>query len=134
MNITDLLIKHEGLRLKPYRDTVGKLTIGVGRNLDDVGITREEAMYLLDNDIVRVSVEVDKAFRWYRGLNTTRRTVIVDMVFNLGLGRFKRFKRLIAAIVVFDWDRAAKEMLDSKWAKQVGRRATELAKMMRDGK
>ena len=133
MNITDLLIKHEGLRLKPYRDTVGKLTIGVGRNLDDMGITRGEALYLLGNDINRVRLELIKIIKWFLTLNAVRQNVLIDMVFNLGITRFKRFKKLIAAIEVQDWDRAAKEMLDSKWAKQVGRRATELARMMRDG-
>jgi len=133
MNITDLLIKHEGLRLKPYRDTVGKLTIGVGRNLDGVGITREEALYLLHNDIERVRKEVETAFQWYRGLNKARMDVVFSMVFNLGLSRFKRFKKLIRAIGVANWDWAADEMLDSKWAKQVGRRASELARMMRSG-
>ena len=133
MNITDLLIKHEGLRLKPYRDTVGKLTIGVGRNLDDVGITREEALYLLGNDIFRVKAGLYDAFLWSINLDAVRKDVVINMVFNLGLGRFKRFKRMIAAIERQDWDGAAKEMLDSKWAKQVGRRAIELAQMMKSG-
>ena len=133
MNITDLLIKHEGLRLKPYRDTVGKLTIGVGRNLDDLGITRGEALYLLGNDINRVRLELIKIIGWFLTLGTVRQNVLIDMVFNLGITRFKRFKKLIAAIERQDWDRAADEMLDSKWARQVGRRATELAQMMKDG-
>ena len=133
MNITDLLIKHEGLRLKPYRDTVGKLTIGVGRNLDDVGITREEARFLLENDIARADVELRRNFLWFPGRNRVRKAVLINMVFNLGISRFKRFKKLIAALERRDWDRAAKEMLNSKWAKQVGRRARELAKMMREG-
>ncbi len=133
MNITDLLIKHEGLRLKPYRDTVGKLTIGVGRNLEDMGITKGEALYLLGNDINRVRLELIKIIEWFLTLNAVRQNVLIDMVFNLGITRFKRFKKLIAAIEAQDWDRAAKEMLDSRWARQVGQRAVELAKMMEDG-
>ena len=133
MNIVDLLIKHEGLRLKPYRDTVGKLTIGVGRNLDDMGITRGEALYLLGNDINRVRLELIKIVGWFLTLGTVRQTVLIDMVFNLGITRFKRFKKLIRAIEARDWEKAATEMLDSRWARQVGRRATELARMMRDG-
>jgi len=134
MNITDLLIKHEGLRLKPYRDTVGKLTIGVGRNLDDVGITREEARFLLDNDIARADVELRRNFLWFPGRNKVRNAVLINMVFNLGISRFKRFKKLIAAIERRDWDRAGKEMLDSRWAQQVGGRAKELARQMLTGK
>ena len=133
MNIADLLIRHEGLRLKPYRDTVGKLTIGVGRNLDDVGITRDEARFLLENDIARADVELRRSFLWFPVRNRVRNAVLINMVFNLGISRFKRFKKLIAAIDSSDWDLAAKEMLDSKWAHQVGRRARELAKMMREG-
>ncbi len=133
MKLEDTLIRHEGLRLKPYFDTVGKLTIGVGRNLDDVGISEDEAIYMLHADIGRVRVQLAQTFTWYLGLNTARKDVVINMVFNLGLGRFKRFKKTIAAIEVLNWDLAAKEMLKSKWAKQVGRRATELARMMRSG-
>ena len=130
----DILIRHEGLRLKAYRDTVKKLTIGVGRNLDDVGITREEALFLLDNDIVRVRREVLKSFPWFSHLNAVRQNVVLNMVFNMGLPRFRQFKKTIAAIKAKKWDEAADEMLDSRWARQVGRRARELATMMRTGK
>jgi len=133
MNITDLLIKHEGLRLKPYRDTVGKLTIGVGRNLDDMGITREEAIFLLENDIARAETDLHRAFLWFPLRNKVRKIVLINMVFNLGMTRFRMFKKLIRAIEDRDWERAAKEMLNSRWAKQVGRRASELAQMMRSG-
>jgi lysozyme len=129
-----MLIRHEGLRLKPYRDTSGKLTLGVGRNLEDVGITREEALLLLDNDIARVRHEVERAFAWFSRLNPARRDVVLNMVFNLGLSRFRRFRKVIAAIKARDWEQAAREMLASLWARQVGRRARELAEMMRRGK
>jgi lysozyme len=129
-----MLIRHEGLRLKPYRDIRNKLTIGVGRNLDDVGITRAEALLLLDNDIARVRHEVERAFPWFSGLNPARKDVVLNMVFNLGLSRFRRFGKTIAAIKARDWEGAAREMLASLWARQVGRRARELAEMMRRGK
>ncbi len=129
-----MLIRHEGLRLKPYRDTVGKLTIGVGRNLDDVGITREETLILLDNDIAKVRREVNRTFPWFSHLNPVRKDVVLNMVFNIGLPRFRQFKRTIAAIRAKDWEEAAKEMLDSRWARQVGRRGRELAAMMKNGK
>ncbi|MFQ5540210.1 MAG: glycoside hydrolase family protein [Candidatus Binatia bacterium] len=130
----DMLIRHEGLRLKPYLDTKKKLTIGVGRNLDDVGITRDEAWALLNNDIARVRREVKRAFPWFSKLNPVRKDVVLNMVFNLGLQRFRVFRKAIAAIKAKDWDEAARQMLDSRWARQVGRRARELAAMMRRGK
>jgi len=130
----EMLIRHEGLRLKPYNDTVGKLTIGVGRNLDDVGITREEALMLLDNDIAKVRREVNRAFPWFAQLNPVRKNVVLNMVFNIGLPRFRQFKKTIAAIMAKDWEEAASQMLDSRWARQVGRRARELAAMMKTGK
>jgi len=130
----EMLIRHEGLRLKPYRDTVGKLTVGVGRNLDDVGITREEALMLLNNDIAEVRREVERAFPWFTRLNLVRQNVVLNMVFNLGLPRFQQFKKTISAIKAKHWDEAARQMLDSRWAEQVGRRARELAAMMKTGK
>ncbi len=130
----DMLIRHEGLRLKPYLDTKKKLTIGVGRNLDDVGITRDEAWALLNNDIARVRREVKRAFPWFSKVNPVRKDVVLNMVFNLGLQRFRGFRKAIAAIKAQDWDEAARQMLDSQWASQVGRRARELAAMMRRGK
>ncbi len=132
--LKEMLVRHEGLRLKPYRDTVGKLTIGVGRNLDDFGLTNEEVLVLLHNDILRTMQEVRKAFPWYLRLNAVRQNVVLNMVFNLGLSRFLGFKKTIEALESKNWDIAAREMLDSKWAVQVGRRAQELSKMMKTGK
>ncbi len=128
-----LLITHEGLRLKPYRDTRGKLTIGVGRNLDDVGITEEEALYLLKNDIKRVLDFLKERLPYWNGLTETRKMALVDMCFNLGPGGFLSFKKMLAALERGDYEQAAREMLDSRWARQVGRRAEELAEMMREG-
>jgi lysozyme len=72
-NLIDLLVKHEGLRTKPYEDTVGVLTIGVGRNLDDVGLSHDEIYYMLKNDIRRCEEELDNAFRWYKDLDQVRK-------------------------------------------------------------
>lgn len=130
MTVTDLIIKHEGLRLKPYRCSKGKLTIGVGRNIEDNGITENEALHLLDNDISRVTKEL-KRYHWYEWLPEQKKAVLIDMCFNLGLSRFKGFKKMIKAIEDRDYYRAAEEMLDSRWAGQVGDRATELADLMR---
>lgn len=127
-----MLLRHEGLRLKPYKDTVGKLTIGVGRNLDDRGITEAEAMLLLSNDIVDAQVDA-KTFAWFAQLDSVRQDVIVDMIFNMGLARFSGFRKMIAALENANYPEAADQMLDSKWARQVGLRASELSQMMRTG-
>lgn len=130
MSLRDDLIRDEGLRLKPYRCTAGKLTIGVGRNLDDVGITRDEALYLLDGDIARVKAEVRKAFPWFDGLDDDRQDVVLNMVFNLGLYRFSQFHQTIKAIESGDYKKAAEQMRKSLWARQVGARAERLAARM----
>jgi lysozyme len=124
------LILHEGLKLEPYECTAGKLTIGVGRNIEDIGITEDEARYLLDNDILRVCDELDRNLSWWRDLSDVRQRVLVDMVFNLGISRFMQFQNAISAIESGDYDKAAEEMLDSRWAKQVGQRAHRLANAM----
>lgn len=136
MNLSILkleLIRDEGCRLKPYRCTAGKLTIGVGRNLDDVGISNAEAGFLLDNDIKRTTDELDAKWPKWRELDDVRQRVVVNMAFNLGVKRFLGFTKTLAAIGSGDYEEAAKQMLDSQWAKQVGERADRLAKMMRTG-
>ena len=132
--LQSILIKHEGLRLKPYLDTVGKWTVGCGRNLSDNGISEEEAMTMLENDIQTTIKDINNNFDWYTRLNDARRIVIISMVFNMGISRFKGFKKTINLIEDKDYKEAAQEMLNSKWATQVGKRAVELSKMMETGK
>lgn len=127
------LIAHEALRLKPYKDTVGKLTIGVGRNLDDRGISREEAMVLLNNDIGLVVADLDRTFPWWSELTENRKRVLIDMAFNLGISGLSGFHKALAAMESGEYTDAASEMLDSRWAVQVGDRAQSLAAMMREG-
>lgn len=125
------LIRDEGLRLKPYKDTVGKTTIGIGRNLDDVGISKDEAYLMLDNDIQRTSDSLDKNLPWWKTLDEVRQRVILNMAYNLGINSLLGFKNTLAAIQAGRYNDAADGMLASKWATQVGDRATRLAKMMR---
>lgn len=132
-NIRDELMRDEGLRLKPYRCTAGKLTIGVGRNLDDVGISRDEAYLLLENDIARAHADANRAFPWYGALDEVRQGVVLNMVFNLGLTRFSQFHQTIQFIQRGEYAAAADQMLKSLWARQVGARATRLARQMREG-
>lgn len=128
--LVEMLIRHEGLRLKPYKDSVGKLTIGIGRNLDDVGITQEEAEYLAENDLGRLRQQFDSAIPWWRSLDHTRQLVLLNMGFNLGCAGLLKFQKMLAAVQRGDYQTAAAEMLDSTWAAQVHRRALELASMM----
>jgi lysozyme len=127
------LRRHEGWKLKPYRDTTGKLTIGCGRNLDDVGLSDDEVQLLLDHDITRVWQECVANIEGFGALDDVRQHVLLDMCFNLGLSRLLHFVKLLAAVARRDFDDAAREMLDSRWATQVGDRAQTLAQMMRTG-
>ena len=131
--LRDMLIRHEGVRLKPYRDTVGKLTIGVGRNLDDVGISQDEADVMLDNDINRAHDACANAFPWFAALDSVRQDVLIDMCFNLGIESLKTFHMTLAAIEQGDYDKASRNMLLSRWRDEVGQRAVELSNMMRTG-
>ena len=131
--MTRQLRLHEGERLKPYRCTAGKLTIGVGRNLEDRGITAEESAYLLANDISREERELLRALPWVAKLDEVRQRVLLDMSFNMGLGTLLTFKRTLAAVQARQYQQAASMMLDSRWARQVGQRAQRLSRMMATG-
>lgn len=128
----ELIKKHEGLRLRPYKCTAGKLTIGYGRNLDDNGISQYEAEEMLNNDIQRCYSQLVKLPCWNK-LDEVRQAVLLDMCYNLGIVRLKQFKKMLGALEVGAYNRAAAEMLNSKWAVQVKSRATELSKIMIKG-
>lgn len=127
-----LITKHEGLRLVPYYSN-GKLHIGVGRNLEEMGISKAEAMMMLTTDIGWVTDECEREFQWFDALDDPRRAVIMSMVFNMGMPTFRLFRQMIAAMARQDYMTASLEMLKSEWAQQVGSRALELAAMMKDG-
>jgi lysozyme len=128
------LIKlHEGLKLKPYECPSGYITIGYGRNIQQNGITLAEAEMLLDNDIERVITELEKWLSVFNELSENRKAALIDMSYNLGFNKLFQFRNFLAALQKKDFDLAAKEMLDSKWAAQVGNRATVLANMMKEG-
>lgn len=158
--IQEQLILHEGIRLAPYKCPAGKWTIGVGRNLEDVGLTASEqmrifgvsglnrlevidrllergitdgeALYLLENDI-RVCTADVSSFPWFNDLGPVRQKVLVDMRLNLGFAGLKGFRRMLAALEAKDYRRAAAEMKDSAWYKQVGTRSVRLIEMMKTG-
>jgi lysozyme len=130
MYIKDFIKRHEGLRLRPYRCTAGKLTIGWGHNLDDRGITIPEAERMLDGDIAIAAQDLYKVFgSMVLQFNDDRHMALIDMMFNLGINKFRGFKNMIKAIIINDWSLAREHALNSRWAKQVGNRAVEVTNL-----
>ena len=131
--IVEYIKTNEGLRLKPYKCTAGKLTIGYGRNLEDVGITTEEAGFMLETDIAQAFEDLDSifGFKLFCTLSNSRQRVLIDMMFNLGRTRFKKFKKMIRAVKEGNFQQATNELLDSRYAIQVPRRAHKNADLMR---
>ena len=153
-DLIDKLIVSEGLRLQVYKDTLGIDTIGIGRNLEDRGITKEEladldiptiehvyeygiteadAVYLAENDVQIVEEELVRAHPCVDRLDSVRQLILIDMAFNMGVPRLCKFKKMWAAIEAGDFDTASVEMLDSRWARQVKSRATKLSDAMKTG-
>ena len=124
------LLRDEGLELKPYTDTVGKTTIGVGRNLSDVGITRAEAMHLLENDIGKASAELDRVKPSWRDMSDDQQRALVNLTFNMGMPRLQHFKKMWAALESGRFATAADELLNSRYASQVGDRAKRMAELL----
>ena len=118
-----MLIKHEGIRVHPYKCSEDKLTIGIGRNLEANGISEEEAMYLLDNDIDRVIKNLDKVFPAWKVMPSKARLVCIDMCFQMGITGFMNFRRTRALMEMGAWLEASEELLRSKYAIQTPNRA-----------
>ena len=131
MTLEEQIIAHEGIRLKVYRCPAGKLTIGIGRNLEDTGISQAESRFLLNNDILRCRTGLSKVLPYWHTLTNMRQRVLVDMCFNLGQDGLLEFKKMLTALKKGDFDLAADEMLTSTWAHQVKTRARWLALAMR---
>lgn len=148
------LIRDEGLVTgRAYRCTAGKLTVGVGHNLDanpltpdqekrlgitnaqarEKGLTRSQAIMLLHDDIRECEGQLDKALPWWRELDDTRQRVMLNMCFNMGIGTLLTFKNTLRLIETHQFEMAATGMRASKWASQVKGRADRLANMMRVG-
>ena len=158
--LEDQLILHEGLKLKVYRCPAGYWTVGVGRNLEgkpltkgeqeyilgcsglepeqviailkERGISKDEALFLLANDIEDAVKDLSN-FDWFEDLDPVRKKVVIDMRYNLGPTRFRQFKRMIAALARGDYKAAAAEMVDSRWYHEVGNRSKRLVRMMETG-
>lgn len=126
------LVWAEGEKLHMYKDSVGIWTIGVGHNIEERGISRTVSRLMLQEDVDEVLKDCARLDYW-SSLDATRRLVVADMVFNLGITRFLRFSLLNAALAIRDYNLAAFEMKDSKWYRQVGRRAVRLVEAMKTG-
>lgn len=129
--LIDDLKRDEGVRLMPYRDSVGKLTIGVGRNIEDRGITARETGVMLATDIEIVFGELDANIPGWRELPEPCQRGLANMCFNLGWPRLSKFKNMIEALRTGDYARAAAEALNSQWSQQVGGRAERIAELYR---
>ena len=131
-----MLKRHEGVESHAYHCSENKITIGVGRNVDKsggLGLSDDEIDYLLQNDIDRVSVELDSEYGWFDDLDDVRQDAMIDISFNLGQTRLRAFKKALAAMDEGDWGEAADQFMDSRWSAQVGNRAKELTEMIRTG-
>jgi len=129
------LRRHEGVRSHAYKCSADMITVGVGRNIDPnggIGLSDDEIDYLLKNDIERCRQELD-TLSWFADLDPVRQDALINLCFNLGFTRLLGFKNAMSAMAVGDYDTAADEFLDSRWAIQVGMRAIEVTDMIRSG-
>ncbi|MCD6600067.1 MAG: glycoside hydrolase family protein [Dehalococcoidia bacterium] len=131
-SLKNLIKRHEGLKLFPYRCSAGKLTIGFGRNLDDNGISLEEANFLLDRDIQLAVQDTMSVFPSFYAYPEEKQCALIDMMFNLGLPKFLNFKKMIKAVKEMDWNEAARQAEDSRWYLQVGKRGRDIVSMLKE--
>ena len=151
--LVKMIAIHEGIVLSVYQDHLGINTVGIGRNLDDRGITdgellfmnktiddiyddgltQEEAYYLCMNDIAIVEKELLASKPIVNRLNAVRQMILIDMAFNMGVPRLMQFKNMWLAIEKVNYLLACEEMIDSRWAGQVGSRAMKLSVAMKNG-
>lgn len=130
--LVDQLILHESMRRFPYPDSKGKITIGIGRNLTDKGITFSEAMMLCDHDVDEAITDL-ASFPWFVALDPIRQRALIDLRFNLGGGGFRGFKRMIRLLSEGNYPMAASSARESLWFKQVRSRGPRIVDMLRSG-
>jgi len=133
VDILEMLKRHEGFKQFPYLCTAGKLTVGYGRNLDDVGLSEYEAEFLLLQDIRHATKRLTTIFPEFYQFTVNRQAALIDMMVNLGSRRFLLFRKMIVAIKKGNWEDAANEAIDSKWHQQVGNRAIEIEWLLKNG-
>ena len=123
--VAEFIKSHEGVSLKPYLDTKGKWSIGIGRNLDDCGIRMDEALFMFDNDINQSISDLTKVLPEWLQCPPEVQLVLIDMMFQLGIVGFCGFKKMIAAVKQHDYNKMIEEIKDSLYAKQVPSRAED---------
>ncbi len=128
--VEEYIKRNEGLRLKPYKCSAGKLTIGYGRNIEDNGISLDEAEFLLSSDIRSVTEEIRRLIPDFDSLELPQKTALIDMGFNLGITRLSKFKLMLKAVNARDFKTAAMEMLDSNYANQLPNRSSKNAELI----
>lgn len=131
MNVDDLIALNEGDRYNVYEDTVGKRSIGRGRNLDDIGISHDELMLMYQNDKAR-ALKGLAAYPWFTGLSQARQAACLDLMFNMGPGKFRTFVRFISAMATSNWSAAADELKDSALYKQARARTERNIDLIRN--
>ena len=127
---------HEGVKKFAYKCPAGKITVGIGRNIDSdggLGLSDDEIIYLLRNDISRIDEELTNAFRFYKELDRLRKVATLNICFNLGLTRLRSFREALGRMEKKEYPEAAVEFLDSLWASQVGQRALDVTYMIQHG-
>ena len=140
-DLIEMLQRHEGEvktngRHLIYKCSAGHWTIGIGRNVDingGLGLSDDEVRYLLENDIARVIKELSSEYRWFTDLDDVRKDAMIDISFNLGATRLRKFVLALDAMEKADYKTAAEEFLDSDWSRTVKGRSIELAEMIETG-
>jgi lysozyme len=131
--LKDLILKHENYKQFAYTDTTGHVTIGIGRNLTENGISLNEALYMLDDDIQYFSSKLSHVYPAFDTLCEPRQIVLIDMCFNLGINGLLEFKDMLAALSDCNYSAAADAMKASKWYEQTGQRGEQDEQIMRTG-
>lgn len=129
-NLRKELIADEGSRARVYRCSGGKLTVGVGRNLEDIGLSQDEIQFLLSNDLKRCENELDQTYPWWKELTPPLQDVLMNMCFQLGIAKLRGFHKFLEHLQAGRYMDASKEMLASSWARQTKFRAERLAKVV----
>lgn len=132
-SLRNLLLQHEGYREFPYDDSTGHLTIGIGRNLSAKGISYREANVLLEDDIAYFADKLNHVIEFFPTLDANRQIALIDMAFNLGVNGLLEFHLMLNALSTGHYEAAAQEVLNSKWATQVGQRAKDIADILATG-
>lgn len=132
MTIYDQLRRDEGVRSTLYRDELGFATVGVGHNLS-TPLSDHSIQTILEDDVAAVKTELDTSLPWAASLDDARYGALLNLSFNMGVVGLFGFSRMLRAIQAQDWDVAARELLDSRYARQVGDRATRLAAQLQTG-